>query len=124
MTLDKGVKKKKTRGNLGTRKGGGFFNTKKQNIQDLTSGHRTTNWISGGGVRNCRTKCRYRTTSLYVYWDYNIVVRETYVHKDIEYYHFIYVILQGFWGWNPKYKRGNVKGVSWVCDLGWTKQLG
>jgi hypothetical protein len=21
------------------------------------------------------------------------------------------VISQGFWGWNPKYKRGNVKGV-------------
>jgi hypothetical protein len=40
------------------------------------------------------------------------MVGETYVYKDIKYYHFIFVILQGFWGWNPKYKGGNVKGVS------------
>ncbi len=32
--------------------------------------------------------------------------------KDIKYYHFISVILQRFWGRNPKYRRGNVKGVS------------
>ncbi len=34
----------------------------------------------------------------------------TYVYKDIEYSRFISVILQGFQGWNPKYKGGNVKG--------------
>jgi hypothetical protein len=40
------------------------------------------------------------------------MVGEIDVYKDIKYYHCIYVILQGFWRWNPKYKRGNVKGVS------------
>ncbi len=40
-----------------------------------------------------------------------IVVEETYVQKDMEYFHFIFVILQGFWGWNPKYREGNVNGV-------------
>ncbi len=34
--------------------------------------------------------------------------------EGIEYFHFISVILQGFWGWNPKYRRGNVKRVRWV----------
>jgi hypothetical protein len=58
------------------------------------------------------------TTRTSVVWDYNIVVGKTYVYKDIKYYHFISVILQGFQGWNPKYRGGNVKGVSWVCDLG------
>jgi hypothetical protein len=40
------------------------------------------------------------------------MVGETYVYKDIKYYHFIYVILQGFQGQNPKYRGGNVKRVS------------
>jgi hypothetical protein len=39
------------------------------------------------------------------------MVGETYVY-NIKYYHFIFIILQGFWGWNPKYRRGIVKGVS------------
>jgi hypothetical protein len=26
-------------------------------------------------------------------------------------------MFQGFWGWNPKYKGGNVKGVVWLHDL-------
>jgi len=39
------------------------------------------------------------------------VLGETNVYKDIEYYHFISVILQGFQGQNPKYIGGNVKGV-------------
>ncbi len=32
--------------------------------------------------------------------------------KGIEYSHFIFVIfvIQGFWGRNPKYRGGNVKG--------------
>jgi hypothetical protein len=40
------------------------------------------------------------------------MVGEIDVYKDIEYYHFIFIILQRFRGWNPKYRRGNVKGVS------------
>jgi len=39
----RGSWKKKTGGNLGTRKGGGYSNTKRKDIQDTTSGHRTTN---------------------------------------------------------------------------------
>jgi len=31
--------------------------------------------------------------------------------KRYKYSHFIFVILQGFQGQNPKYKGGNVKGV-------------
>jgi hypothetical protein len=53
-----------------------------------------------------------------------MVVGEIDVWKDIKYFHFISIILQGFWGWNPKYKGGNVMGVGWVCDFGWTRQLG
>ncbi len=40
------------------------------------------------------------------------MVGETYVYRDIKYYHFIFVVLQGFRKWNQKYRRGNVKGVS------------
>ncbi len=36
---------------------------------------------------------------------------KTNVYKDIKYFHFICVILQGFQERNPKYKGGNVKGV-------------
>jgi hypothetical protein len=39
------------------------------------------------------------------------MVGETNIYKDIKYYHFIFVILQGFWGQNPKNKKGDVKGV-------------
>jgi len=35
----------------------------------------------------------------------------------MKYSHFILVILQGFWGQNPKNKKGNVKGVGWVHGL-------
>jgi hypothetical protein len=28
----------------------------------------------------------------------------------MKYSHFIFVILERFMGWNPKYRRGNVKG--------------
>jgi hypothetical protein len=34
------------------------------------------------------------------------MVGETYLYMNIKYYHFISVILQGFLGWNPKYKGG------------------
>jgi hypothetical protein len=47
------------------------------------------------------------------------VVREINVWNDIKYFHFIYLILQRFWGWNPTYKGGNVKGVGCICDFGW-----
>ncbi len=39
-----------------------------------------------------------------------IVVEETNVQKDMEYSHFIFVIFQGFWGWNQKQRGDNVKG--------------
>jgi hypothetical protein len=38
-------------------------------------------------------------------------VGETDVGKDIKYFHFISVILQGFCPQNPKYKGDDVKGV-------------
>jgi len=57
-------------------------------------------------------KCKYKSIGFYVDWDYNIVVGEINVYKDIKYYHFIFVMLQGFHGWNPKYEGGNVKGVN------------
>jgi hypothetical protein len=119
--LEEPVKKKRTKGNSWTVKGGGFFNTSRRDIQDITFGHRTTNWINGAGDHNYKAKHTYKITSFYVDWDYNIVVRETNVYKDIEYYHFIFIILQGFRGQNPKYKGGNVKGVNWICDSGWTR---
>jgi len=40
------------------------------------------------------------------------MVGETNVLKNKKCYHFISIILQGFQGWNPKYRGGNVKGVS------------
>jgi len=40
------------------------------------------------------------------------VAGETNVYKDIEYYHFISIILEGFHRHNQKYRRGNVNGVS------------
>jgi hypothetical protein len=51
------------------------------------------------------------------------MVGETNVWNDIKYSYFIYVISQGCQGWKPKYKGGNVKGVGWVCDFGWIRQL-
>jgi hypothetical protein len=42
-TLKEGVRKKKTKGNSGTRKGGCYFSTRKKDIQNTTSGNRTTN---------------------------------------------------------------------------------
>jgi hypothetical protein len=51
-----------------------------------------TNWISGGGNRNCKAKRRYKTIGFYIDWDYNIVVYKKNVYKDIKYYHFIYII--------------------------------
>jgi hypothetical protein len=38
------------------------------------------------------------------------MARETNVYRDIEYYHFIPIILQGFQGWNPKYKGVMLRG--------------
>ncbi len=64
------------------------------------------------------------TTSFYVDWDYRPIVGEIDVWKDIKYFHFISIILQGFQGQNPNYKRGNVKGVGQVCDFGWIRYLG
>jgi hypothetical protein len=65
--------------NSGTWKVGGYSNTRIKDIQNIVSGNRNTNWISGGGDWNCRAKCRYKTTSFYVNWEYVIVVGETYV---------------------------------------------
>jgi len=42
-TLEEGVRKKKIKGNSRTRKGGGYSDTKKKDIQDTTFGNRTTN---------------------------------------------------------------------------------
>jgi hypothetical protein len=50
----------------------------------------------GRGNWNYKAKCRYKTIGFCVDWDYNTVVRETNVYKDIKYYHFISVILQGY----------------------------
>jgi len=41
--LKRGSRRKRIRGNSGTRKGGGYSNTKERNIQDTTFGNRTTN---------------------------------------------------------------------------------
>ncbi len=79
MTLKEGVKKKKTIRDLGIGKGGSYSNTIKRDIQDSTSGNKTTNWISEGGNQNYIAKRRYKTISFYVNWDYNIIVGETYV---------------------------------------------
>ncbi len=76
MILDNKARKKRTRGNLGSWKGGGYSSTRRRDIQDITFGNGTKNWISGGGNWNYRTKRRYKTTSFYVNWDYNIVVKE------------------------------------------------
>ncbi len=43
MTLKEKVMKKRTRGNLGIGKGGGYSNTSRRDIQDITYGHQTTN---------------------------------------------------------------------------------
>jgi hypothetical protein len=43
MTLKEGVKKKKTIRDLGIGKGGSYSNTIKRDIQDSTSGNKTTN---------------------------------------------------------------------------------
>jgi hypothetical protein len=43
MTLKERVRKKRTRGNLGIGKGGGYFSTNRRDIQDITYGHQTTN---------------------------------------------------------------------------------
>ncbi len=42
-TLNEGVRKKKTKGNSGTRKGGSYSSTKRRDIQDMASINRTTN---------------------------------------------------------------------------------
>jgi hypothetical protein len=42
-TLEEGVKKKKTRGNSEIGKGGGYYNTKRRNIQNTTSINKTIN---------------------------------------------------------------------------------
>jgi hypothetical protein len=41
-TLEEGVIKKKTRGNSGIGKGGGYFSTKRRDIEDTTSRNRIT----------------------------------------------------------------------------------
>jgi hypothetical protein len=43
MTLEEGVMKKRTRGNSGIRKGGGYSSTRRRNIQDIKFGNKTTN---------------------------------------------------------------------------------
>jgi hypothetical protein len=43
MTLEEGVMEKKTRGNSRIRKGGGYSNARRKDIQDTTSRNRTTN---------------------------------------------------------------------------------
>ncbi len=68
----RGPRKKFIRGNLRTRKGGSYFSTRRRDIQNTTFGNRTTNEISGGGDRNCRAKCRYKTIGLCVDWDYKM----------------------------------------------------
>ncbi len=110
MTLEEGVRKKKNQREFRNRKRWGYYNTKRRDIQDITFGNRSTNWISGGGDQNYKAKCRYRTIGFCVDWDYNIVVRVIDVYKDINYYHFISIILQGFQGWNPKYRGVMLRG--------------
>jgi hypothetical protein len=61
---------------------------------------------------NYKAKRTYKTIGFNVNWDYNNVVGETYVYKDIKYYHFNSIILQGFRGQNPKYRGGNVTVVN------------
>jgi hypothetical protein len=39
----RGLGRKRTKGNSGIGKGGGYYNTKIRDIQDTTSGHRTIN---------------------------------------------------------------------------------
>jgi hypothetical protein len=46
------VGRKRTRGNSRIGKGGGYYSTKKKDIQDITSRNKTTNLISGGGNWN------------------------------------------------------------------------
>jgi hypothetical protein len=65
-TLEERLGRKKTIGNSWTWKGGGFSSTIKRDIQDIAFGHRTTNWISGGGDWNCREKHRYKIIGFYV----------------------------------------------------------
>jgi hypothetical protein len=51
MTLKEGVRKKKNQNEFKNRKMWKLYITKKKDIQDTTSRHRTTNIISGGGDR-------------------------------------------------------------------------
>jgi hypothetical protein len=54
MTFEKGVRKKKTKGNWRTWKGGGSSSTRRKDIQDVASRYRITNWISGGGDQTAK----------------------------------------------------------------------
>ncbi len=47
--------------NSRTRIGGDYFNNIKRGIQDTTLRNKTTNWVSGKGGRNCRTRGGYIT---------------------------------------------------------------
>ncbi len=71
--------KKTTTWNLGIGKGGGYSSTIRRDIQDTTSKHRTTNWISGGGYwnyidgdtsQNYIATSGYKTIGCYTCWDY------------------------------------------------------
>jgi hypothetical protein len=63
-------------------------------IQHLNIKIQTT--LVGEEIRTIEKNIDIETISFGVNWDYNIVVRETNIYKDIKYYHFISVMLQRF----------------------------